>query len=369
MTGPDPAVAALRVAVRAHLGRVGVHSVGPDPADASPTTAAQAGRVAPLVCVACSGGADSLALAAALAFEAPRAGFSAGALVVDHGLQDGSARVAARAAEQCAGLGLDPVEVLTVRVAEPTVREKAAGAESAPSAVPAHGEIDGGPEARARAARYAALDEAATRLGARAVFLGHTRDDQAEQVLLGLARGSGTRSLAGMPSVRGVYRRPLLGVPREQTVRACEAAGLTPWSDPHNADDAYRRVRARALLARAEAELGPGIAAALARSADLLRADADALDGIADAAYADLAGGPWPVAALAPHPQAVRTRLWLRIAREAGVPPGRLTARHVHALDRLLTAWRGQGPVVLPGAVEVGRRRDVVLVTSRRRVE
>ncbi len=160
-------------------------------------------------------------------------------------------------------LGLDPVEVLAVTVG-----------------------TSGGPENAAREARYAALSEAAGRLGAAAVLLGHTRDDQAETVLLRLARGSGTRSLAGMPARTGIYRRPLLELGRGTTVAACAALGLVPWEDPHNLDGRYARVRVRRrLLPALEDELGPGVAEALARTAGLCRDDADALDAWAEEAY------------------------------------------------------------------------------------
>jgi len=326
MTGPHRAIAATRLAVRHALGQV-----------------EQGG----LVLVACSGGADSLALAAAVAFEAPHSGLSAGALIVDHGLQEGSSTVAGRAADQCRHLGLDPVEVVTVRVAS----------------------SGSGPEARARDARYQAFENAAARLGAVAVLLGHTRDDQAEQVLLGLARGSGARSLSGMPVRRGRYVRPLLGLARTTTVAACEAAGLTAWADPHNSDPAYARVRARALLPLLEAELGRGTIAALARSADLLREDADALDDLASAARDELGPGPIGAAALLTLPRAIRTRVWRLLALEAGAPPGALIASHVEALDTLVTSWRGQGPIDLPGHVQGSRSGGRVFVSGARRVE
>ena len=312
--GPQPEVAAVRRAVRAVL-------AGLDPGE--------------LVLVACSGGADSIALAAALAFEAPRAGLRAGALTVDHGLQDGSADRAGKVAADLAALGLDPVEVLTV-----PARTVSTGA---------------GPEAAARAARYAALDDAADRLGAAAVLLGHTRDDQAETVLLGLARGSGARSLAGMPAVRGRYRRPLLDLPRD-TVRAA-AAGLATWEDPHNTDPAYTRSRVRhGALPALERSLGPGVAAALARSAQLLRADADALDGWAGRASAEVrVDGGLDVVALAGLPDAVRTRVLRAAALAAGCPASDLSAGHVDGLDRLVTDWHGQGPLHLPGGVEATR--------------
>lgn len=330
MPGPHPAVAATRRAVREALA---AHLPG--------LASGRAGR--PPVLVACSGGADSLALAAATAFEASAGGaerFAAGALVVDHGLQAGSDAVAATAAQQCADLGLAPVEVLTVRVAD--------GGD--------------GPESAARDARMQALRSAAERLGAGVLLLGHTRDDHAEQVLLGLARGSGARSLSGMPSVRPIAAgspvllvRPFLSLSRETTERAVAAAGLTAWHDPHNADPRFARVRARRALAVLEESLGPGVAAALARSADLLRLDADALDELADSAYASLGEGPWPVDALLALTPAVRLRVWRRAARDAGAAPGALSATHLAACDALVTRWHGQGPVDLPGGHRIGR--------------
>jgi len=306
--GPTPAVADVRRAVRT--------AVGDLPSGA-------------LVLVACSGGADSLALAAALAFEAPRHDLRAGALTVDHGLQPGSDERSRQVADHLRTHGLTPVEVLTVTVGHA-----------------------GGPEAAARDARYAALASAADRLGAAAVLLGHTRDDQAETVLLGLARGSGARSLAGMAPVSGRWRRPLLDLDRATTRAA--ALDLPVWDDPHNADPAFTRARVRHdLLPALEKALGPGIAAALARTASQLRADTDALDALAEAAYAECG---LQVAALQALPTAVRTRVLRRAALDAGAPASDLTAGHIAELDRLLTDWHGQGPLHLPGRVEATRR-------------
>ncbi|SDF58282.1 tRNA lysidine(34) synthetase TilS [Klenkia brasiliensis] len=299
MAGPDPAVAAVRSAVRPGL-------TGP-------------------VLVACSGGADSLALAAAVAFEAPRAGVPAGAVTVDHGLQPGSAERAATTAGLLRDLGLDPVLVRRVRVG-----------------------TAGGPEAAAREARYAALSAAAGEHGAR-VALGHTRDDQAETVLLGLGRGSGPRSIAGMAGSRPPWWRPLLGLPRASTRAACTALGLPVWDDPHNTDPAFTRVRLRTeVLPLLEDVLGGGVAAALARTADLLREDTEALDELA-AAVAD----PTDCAALAPLPAALRRRVLRRWLLEAGT--GDLAAVHLHAVDALVVGWRGQGRVDLPGGGGVVR--------------
>ncbi len=320
MPGPHPAVAEVRVAVRQGL-------AGLAPGD--------------LVLAACSGGADSLALAAALAFEGPRLGLRAGAITVDHGLQPGSAGQASRAAAILTGLGLDPVLTATVTVA---ARGTAAYR---------------GREAAAREARYAALARAAASQDAAAVLLGHTLDDQAETVLLGLARGSGARSLAGMPAAAGVYRRPLLAVRRAQTRAACAALGLAAWDDPHNDDPGYARVRARArVLPVLEAELGPGIAQALARTAAQLRDDADALDALAIQAGERLAGPEpgWPAGDLAALAPAIRSRVLRNAALAAGSPGGALSRRHVAELDALVTAWHGQRGVDLPGGVRCRRQ-------------
>jgi len=325
MAALAPPVAAVRAAVR--------------------TTLSGYGRAA-LVLVACSGGADSLALAAAAAFVAPRLGLRAGLVTVDHGLQPGSAERAAEVAAWGARAGLDPVEVCPVRVAGRR----------------------GGPEAAAREARYDALLAVAHRRGAAAVLLGHTRDDQAETVLLALARGSGPRGLSGMRPRREVdgvaLLRPLLGIARSQTEQACAALDLAPWADPHNADPAYARVRVRAAaLPALVAALGPDVVDNLARTAGLLAADADCLDALAASAGAAAtdAEGMLHVPALRELPAALRTRVLHAWARQHGVPGAALSHRHVAALDALVTAWRGQGPAALPGGVTAVRRGAVLL--------
>ncbi|TDC65274.1 tRNA lysidine(34) synthetase TilS [Actinomadura sp. GC306] len=327
--GPDPAVAAVRLAVRRVLEEL------PEGA---------------LVLAACSGGADSLALAGALAFEAPRAGRQAGGVTIDHGLQAGSGERADALVRAMADMGLDPSGSIAVTVDGP-----------------------GGPENAARDARYTALDEAAERLGAAAVLLGHTQDDQAETVLLGLARGSGTRSLSGMPSEfrrrSGVlYLRPLLELDRATTRRACQAMGLEPWDDPHNVDPAYARVRVRhEALPVLEKTLGPGVAEALARTAKMLREDADYLEEVATRAFDDLQAPDdgervaLSLDELKEQPRAVRTRVLRMAVLKAGSPAGTLAAVHVDAVDRLVTAWRGQRHVDLPGGVRAVRRYGKLL--------
>ncbi len=299
------------------------------------------------VLVALSGGADSLALAAATAFEAGRRGIRAEAVVVDHGLQEGSDAVAATAARVAASLGL------TARV------------------VAVHVGTADGPEAAARRARYDALARAAADVGAEAVLLGHTLDDQAETVLLGLARGSGALSLAGMPPERrdgaGTrWVRPLLGIRRWTTVAACAAEGLEPWSDPHNVDPAFGRVRTRErVMPVLEAELGPGVAEALARTAEQLREDADAFQEMIDETIEDIvehaeAGISISVAALAANPAALRNRIVRYVVdSEFGVSLSRAQTLEV---ARLAVDWRGQGPIDLPScaARRVGGRIEII---------
>jgi tRNA(Ile)-lysidine synthase len=313
VSGPDPAVAAVRLAVRKAL-----DETSPD-----------------RVLVACSGGADSVALAAALAFEAPRLGVAAGLVTVDHGLQAGSAERAAAVADLGKTLGLDPVLTEAVDVG-----------------------TAGGPEAAARAARYSALRAAAQAAGAPYLLLGHTLDDQAETVLLGLGRGSGPRSMAGMRPVDPPWLRPLLGLRRETAAAACAAEGLPIWTDPHNADPRFTRSRLRhEVLPLLEDVLHGGVAEALARTADLLRADLDALDADADRLLAALAGEPpgsLDAVALAAYPPALRGRVLRRWLRAAGV--GAPMSTHLAAVDALLTGWHGQGPVALPGGFAASRR-------------
>jgi len=324
--GPGAAVAEVRNAVRACVSDLAAGD---------------------LVLAACSGGADSLALAAALAFVAPRAGLRGGGVTVDHGLQPGSAERTTYLAALMTKLGLDPVRSIKVTVN--------AGA---------------GPEAAARVARYEALDRMASEHQAVAVLLGHTLDDQAETVLLGLARGSGSRSLAGMPARRDPYRRPLLGLRRATTAAACADLGLEPWQDPHNSDFRFARARVRhQALPALEDALGPGVAEALARTASQLRADAECLDELAFAESGQLrehcsdpAG--LEVSWLRALPAAIRTRVLRDAAIMAGCPHGALTAEHVERMDALVTGWHGQRWADLPGGVRARRRDGKVWFTS-----
>ncbi|HWM73344.1 MAG TPA: tRNA lysidine(34) synthetase TilS [Nocardioides sp.] len=312
-----PAVAAVRRGVRADLADL-------EPGDT--------------VVVACSGGADSLALLAATVFEGRELALRVIGATVDHGLQDGSAAHATRVVGQMAGLGVD--ETVSARIT-----------------------VDGGgvgPEAAARRARYAVLDQIGERFDAAAVLLGHTRDDQAETVLLGLTRGSGGRSIAGMRRRFDRYRRPLLDVSRADTVTACQVEAIEFWEDPHNADPAYTRARVRErVLPVLEDELGPGVAETLARTADQLRVDMEHLDDIADEVAAGLPD-PVPLDALNALPTAVRRRVLRLVALRAGAPAAELFHDHVLAVDALVTDWHGQKWVDLPGRIRAARRSEAL---------
>ena len=285
------------------------------------------------VLVAASGGADSSALAAALLLECKTKSIKVIALIIDHGLQKNSADVTHETKRTLTKIGYENIEIRRVTV-----------------------EITDGLEASARRARYQALNDVANSHNAVAVFLGHTKDDQAETVLLGLSRGSGSRSLSGMAARVDRYRRPLLSITRAQTEAACEEAGIKFWQDPHNQSMEFTRVRVReVVLPTMEKEIGPGISDALARSAKLLRDDADALDYLSEEIFSKLEPASLEISKLESQPRAIRTRILRRAIYLAGAPQGSLSAEHIEPVEALITAWKGQGPVSLPGGVTVAR--------------
>jgi tRNA(Ile)-lysidine synthase len=256
-------------------------------------------------------------------------------VTVDHGLQDGSAERAEAVAAQMRALGVDESAVATVAVDAPGI----------------------GPEAAAREARYSVLAELAVRFGAEVVLLGHTLDDQAETVLLGLARGSGARSLAGMRPQFDRFRRPLLAVTRTDTETACTVEGIEWWTDPHNSDPRFARSRVRTVvLPTLERELGPGVAAALARTADLLREDAEALDAEADRRLEALRGDSGlDVRALAALEPAIRHRVVRQATIDAGAIASELTREHVLNVAGVASGQHGGKQVQLPGHVTAYR--------------
>lgn len=282
-----------------------------------------------LILVAVSGGADSMALASATLFVSEKRAIRVAAAVIDHGLQSGSADVAERTAAILRDRGCDTV----------VVRRVAVGTE-------------GGPEAAAREARYLGLMGISNELGASMILTGHTRNDQAESVILGLVRGSGPGSVRGMAWFDGIIGRPLLDVTRETTVAACAAEGIEPWDDPHNDDPTFTRVRIRnTVLPTLEAELGAGIVDALARTAELLRDDDDALDllaaGMARSVITTDEGVSLEVATTASRPRALRTRIIRLAAAEAFMTT--LSHAQTLAIDALLVDWHGQKAIDVTG--------------------
>ncbi len=276
----------------------------------------------------------ALALVCAAGSDSPRRLVAA---TVDHNLQPGSAARAAITAEVLAGLGYQDVRVLTVRVDGP-----------------------GGMEAAARDARYAALRQVAESLSARgpdaAVLLAHTADDQAETVLLGLARGSGPRSIAGMRAWRPPWGRPLLGLRRADTEQTCRSAGLTPWLDPHNTNPAFTRVRLRReVLPLLDDVLGGGVRPALARTAELMAQDLDALDEIAETVLtqARAPDGSLDITALRRQPVAIVGRVLRAWATSGGSGP--LTFEHLNRMAAQVAADDGPPQVRIPGSLDVVR--------------
>ena len=285
-----------------------------------------------LYLVGLSGGGDSVALAWALSHEAGPLGVEIGAVIVDHGVQPDSAEVARRAASDAEDLGLQPVIVKSVSI-----------------------EGTSNLEDKARLARYRAFTEALRETGAHGVVLAHTLDDQAETVLMGLARGSGPSGLKGMATQDGTVHRPFLGLDRATVRQALTDSGHSWWEDPHNADERFTRVRVRnTVLPLLEKELGPGVSGALARTAELFREDSEALDDEASRWFEKNAlvddEGSWSleVEKLEQVSAAVQTRvLRLLVLRVGGGAP---TYAHTAQMRRLLQAWKGQSAIDGPGA-------------------
>ena len=285
------------------------------------------------VCIGVSGGADSLALAAAAKLESKNFSIDLVAVIVDHGLQANSAEIAEFAKQQLIKLGFEDIFVGRASV-----------------------QITDGLEASARRARYKVFQQAIETYGPNTFLLGHTKNDQAEGVLLGLARGSGTKSLSGMQEVSGIFVRPLLGIDRATTEIACHESNIEYWVDPHNSNQEFTRVRVREnILPLLENEIGPGIIDALARSAKILREDATALDEWAESVFRQVESTDIEISLLADLPVAVRSRVLRMAIYAAGAPAGSISAAHLEPIEAFVSDWRGQGHTSLPGGVKVCR--------------
>ena len=289
----------------------------------------------------CSGGADSMALAVALFIE--RSNTKVIPIVIDHGLQEGSAQITSQTIERLKQIGFTQVESARAQVT-----------------------MTDGLEASARRARYQLFNQFIETYQPKYFLLAHTLNDQAENVLLGLARGSGARSLSGMAVKNNIFVRPLLKISREVTTTACSEAGIEIWSDPHNEDLRFTRVRVRKnLLPIIEDNLGPGITEALVRSADLLRDDADALDGFAAEYFNQADPFNLDVKELERLPKAITTRVLRLAIYKAGAPSGSLSAEHIAAAQALISDWHGQKEVSLPGNVKLLRNSGRITLSTQ----
>lgn len=296
--------------------------------------------------IAVSGGADSLALAAACEFEAKKLGLKIVAAVIDHSLQKDSDKVAAQTAKTLASLGFEEVVVKKIAVGKA-----------------------GGPEAAARTARYTALETIRQKTKSNFVVLGHTSSDQAETVLLGLVRGSGSKSLSGMSEKTGVLLRPLLGIERATTEAFCKDSGIKYWSDPQNKDEKFLRVMIRKhVLPFLEKQLGGSVAASLVRTSDQLREDNTYLESQADKSfkkYAKVSGSgiSFDTKAIEKLPAAILNRVIKKALDGFGSESSRT---HVLAVSDLVLSWHGQKPLALPG-VRVVRKGNTISFEPNRR--
>ena len=296
--------------------------------------------------IAVSGGADSLALAAACEFEAKKLGVKIAAAVIDHSLQNNSDKVAAQTAKTLAALGFEEVVVKKIAVGKA-----------------------GGPEAAARTARYTALETIRQKTKSNFVVLGHTASDQAETVLLGLVRGSGAKSLSGMSEKTGLLLRPLLGIERATTEAFCKDSGIKYWSDPQNKDEKFLRVMIRKhVLPFLEKQLGGSVAASLVRTSDQLREDNSYLESQADKSfkkYAKVSGSgiSFDAKAIEKLPAAIVNRVIKKALDGFGSESSRT---HVLAVSDLVLSWHGQKPLTLPG-VRVVRKGNTISFEPNRR--
>lgn len=274
-----------------------------------------------------SGGPDSMCLLHMLV--AVHRG-PVGVLTVDHGLRPAAAAETRAVEEAARALGLRAHRVELGLAAGSAVQE------------------------RARDARLAAAEDVARSHGYERIATGHTAGDQAETVLLRIARGAGRTGAVGMAPRRGPFIRPLLCLGAAETRAWCAAHGVATVDDPSNADDAHRRVRVRGELLPALERAHPGASANVAAFADLLRDEADVLEAVVDAAWERAAdeGGGLHVDRLRAEPPAVARLLVRRLIAAAGLPGGAVERRQV---ERALRVAREGGRVSLPGAGGVAR--------------
>jgi len=301
------------------------------------------------IVVAVSGGADSLCLLYVLHDVSPTLGLRLHVAHLDHALRPGSADDGAFVAAQARVLGL-PYTVERVDVAGLAHRD--------------HLSI----ETAARAARYGFLRAVAARTGARIIATGHTRDDQAETVLMSLARGSGLNGLAGMAPRRADIARPLLAISHTEAVAYCAARGLTPREDESNQSPLYRRNRMRHDVLPALDKIYPNAGANIARAARLLAGDLALIEQLArraldaaivdiDATRATLSAARWGAAEPELRPHMARLLLRRLLGSAAG-----FNERAYHAIEEACAAGAPDTTFALPKGLTLARHGDVVMM-------
>lgn len=285
----------------------------------------------------CSGGADSLALLFALStlYRKEKANL-VHVIIVDHQLQEITAEISQKTADLAESLGFNahilPVEIISTRE---------------------------GMESDARKARYEAFETAIEEYNLEAFLIGHTKTDQAEQVFLGMLRGSGTRSLSGIPQKRGVFMRPFLNeLSREDTQKVCEENNYEYWCDPHNDSTEYRRVIARKMIKEVQKETGQSIVDPLVRTAQISAEDADALDFYTDIALNNIEQNEWAITELEKTPIAIRKRVYRKKMLQLGALSDKIGFGIVNRIEELVSQWSGQKEIHLSQGVRVKRENE-----------
>ena len=297
------------------------------------------------ILVACSGGADSLALAWTSQVVTKRIGLNLIAVIIDHQLIKESSQVAQDAKKKCKDFGIEKVVIKQIEVKDDK----------------------DGLEAAARKARYEAFEELVNEFNAKAVLLAHTQDDQAETMLMRLTRGSGAKSLSAMKEVSGKYLRPFLHIRKQVLVDALEKENISYWQDPANTNYKFLRAKVRhELMPKLIEVLGDSAIDSLDRTSGLLKEDNEALESIALESYEKL-NKELKVQELEKLPTAIRKRVIKIAALNSGVTPGPFSFEHIEAIDALVTNWRGQGNVDLPGFIQASRVDQTIRFISSRK--
>ncbi|MGA0083315.1 MAG: tRNA lysidine(34) synthetase TilS [Candidatus Nanopelagicales bacterium] len=297
------------------------------------------------ILVACSGGADSLALAWTSQVVTKRIGLNLIAVIIDHQLIKESSQVAQDAKKKCEDFGIEKVVIKQIEVKDD----------------------NDGLEAAARKARYEAFEESVNEFNAKAVLLAHTQDDQAETMLMRLTRGSGAKSLSAMKEVSGKYLRPFLHIRKQVLVDALEKENISYWQDPANTNYKFLRAKVRhELMPKLIEVLGDSAIDSLDRTSGLLKEDNEALESIALESYEKL-NKELKVQELEKLPTAIRKRVIKIAALNSGVTPGPFSFEHIEAIDALVTNWHGQGNVDLPGFIQASRVDQTIRFISSRK--